>query len=94
MPIKMLIDANGAENETGAKTKLYKAGETLPDTEFGKALGKTFIEAGLAEEIKVVEPMETKSSGKRARNKKGQLMADNPETKDYNEAWEGGVAPK
>ena len=55
-----------------------------------------FIQAGLAEETKVVEPMETKTTitGKRARNKKGQLMADDPNTPDVNEAWEGGIAPK
>ena len=29
---------------------------------------------------------------KRARNKKGQLMADDPSTPE-NEAWEGGKAP-
>ena len=41
-------------------------------------------------------PMETKTTitGKRARNKKGQLMADDPNTPDVNEAWEGGIAPK
>ena len=30
---------------------------------------------------------------KRARNEKGQLVADDPSTPE-NEAWEGGVAPK
>lgn len=30
---------------------------------------------------------------KRARNEKGQLIADNPDTPE-NEAWEGGKAPK
>ena len=40
--------------------------------------------------------METKTTitGKRARNKKGQLMADDPNTPDVNEAWEGGIARK
>ena len=46
------------------------------------------------EEVKVVEPTETKATGKRARNDKGQLKADDPTTPNYNEAWEGGVAPK
>ena len=31
---------------------------------------------------------------KRARNEKGQLIGDDPETPDVNEAWEGGEAPK
>jgi hypothetical protein len=30
----------------------------------------------------------------RARNEKGQLVADDPSTPDVNEAWEGGKAPK
>ena len=28
------------------------------------------------------------------RNKKGQLVGDDPSTTDVNEAWEGGEAPK
>ena len=31
---------------------------------------------------------------KRARNKKGQLIGDDPNTPDINEAYEGGKAPK
>lgn len=30
---------------------------------------------------------------KRARNEKGQLVADDPSTPEVNEAWEGGKAP-
>jgi len=48
----------------------------------------TFIENGFAEEVK------TTSKPKRARNNKGQLMADCPSTPNVNEAWEGGEAPK
>lgn len=102
MPIKMLHDAKGATDSTGAHVKLYKAGEELPDNEFGLALGKSFIQAGLAEETKVIsvtetktiEPTKTTITGKRARNKKGQLIGDDPNTPSINEAWEGGVAPK
>ena len=47
-----------------------------------------FIENGFAEEVK------TTSKPKRARNNKGQLMADDPSTPDVNEAWEGGEAPE
>jgi len=48
----------------------------------------TFIANGFAEEAK------TTSKPKRARNNKGQLLADNPNTPNVNEAWEGGEAPK
>lgn len=48
----------------------------------------TFIENGFAEEVK------TADKPKRARNDKGQLVADDPSTPDVNEAWEGGEAPE
>jgi len=35
----------------------------------------------------------TEDKTKRARNKKGQLVGDNPDTPDINEAYEGGKAP-
>ncbi len=38
--------------------------------------------------------MKTKSKPKRARGKKGRYKADDPTTKDVNEAWVGGEAPK
>ena len=38
--------------------------------------------------------MMTKSKPKRARGKKGRYKADDPTTKDYNEAYVGGKAPK
>jgi hypothetical protein len=38
--------------------------------------------------------MMTKSKPKRARGKKGRYKADDPTTKDVNEAWVGGKAPK
>ena len=40
----------------------------------------------------VVQKVKEAVTPKRARNKKGQLMADAPNTPE-NEAWEGGVAP-
>ena len=94
MKYKMLSDARGAEDATGATVKVYKAGEFIGGDEFSDGLGMIFMQAGLAEEVKVVEPTETKASGKRARNDRGQLKADDPTTPNYNEAWEGGVAPK
>ena len=38
--------------------------------------------------------MMTKEKPKRARGKKGKFLADNKMTKDFNEAWVGGKAPK
>ena len=35
-----------------------------------------------------------REESKRARNDKGQMVADDPSTPDVNEAWEGGKAPK
>ena len=40
----------------------------------------------------VVQKVKEAVTPKRARNKKGQLMADDPSTPE-NEAWEGGKAP-
>ena len=43
-------------------------------------------------------PKEHKCCGgckpKRARGKKGRYLADDPRTKEFNEAWVGGKAPK
>jgi len=49
---------------------------------------KVFIENGFAVEVK------TAKKPKRARNNKGQLIGDNPNTPNVNEAWEGGEAPE
>ena len=43
---------------------------------------------------KEVEPLKVEAEIKRARNDKGQLVGDDPDTPDVNEAWEGGKAPK
>ena len=91
MTIKMIRMATGATDETGAKTKNYVVGEVIDtSTTFGQNLAKTFIEAGYAEETKVMEPTEVK----RARNTDGTLKSDDKTTSNYNEAWEGGEAPK
>ncbi len=36
----------------------------------------------------------TEEKPKRARGKKGRYKADDPTTKEFNEAWVGGKAPK
>ena len=38
--------------------------------------------------------MMTKEKPKRARNKLGRYAGDDPTTKEFNEAWVGGKAPK
>ena len=43
-------------------------------------------------EVKFKHAMKQKP--KRARGKKGRYLADDPKTKDYNEAYVGGKAPK
>ena len=74
----------------------YVQGEIYEMNELWQVnIAKVFINEGWAEEIgggketKVDSPTEIK----RARNTDGTLKADNPATKDVNEAWEGGKAP-
>ena len=45
-------------------------------------------------EVKFKDMMMTKEKPKRARGKKGRYKADDPMTKDFNEAYVGGKAPK
>ena len=42
----------------------------------------------------IVFGTERRPKPKRSRTKKGRYKADDKSTKDYNEAWEGGKAPK
>tara|TARA_A100001201_G_scaffold57169_1_gene55238 strand:+ start:167 stop:373 length:207 start_codon:yes stop_codon:yes gene_type:complete len=42
----------------------------------------------------IVFGTERRPKPKRARGKKGRYLADDPKTKDYNEAYVGGKAPK
>ena len=39
-------------------------------------------------------PLLNKPEPKRARDKDGKFIADDPSTPDYNEAWVGGKAPE
>ena len=61
--------------------------------EVSAADGKVMLDANLAVEVLDTKAKTKKSAPKRARNKKGQPMADDPNTPDVNEAWEGGEAP-
>jgi|TARA_X000001382_G_scaffold128021_3_gene116824 hypothetical protein len=52
-----------------------------------KVTSVTKLQLDDVEMVKTVEPA-------RARNEEGKFIADDKSTKDVNEAWEGGVAPK
>lgn len=90
MPIVMLFDTKGSCNEYGSETRIYKKGETLStETPWQQNLAKIFLDGGMAEETKVVEPMEKKVKQRsRARNADGTLKGDDPSTPNINEAWE------
>tara|TARA_R100000329_G_scaffold146560_1_gene133187 strand:+ start:614 stop:910 length:297 start_codon:yes stop_codon:yes gene_type:complete len=91
MKVIMTQTALGSANEFGNQTRRYMEGEELAlDLPWQKALAENFIASGLAREVKVSGPTETK----RARNEDGTLKADDPNTPDVNEAWEGGKAPE
>ena len=91
MKIMMTKSAKGISRSDGAATMVYEAGreyEGKEDWEL-RVLGG-FVRMGVANEIGGnAGPTETK----RARNEKGQLIADDPSTPYVNEAWEGGKRP-
>ncbi len=95
MAIRMIRQAVGVANALGSQTRTYHEGEELSNAQdWEQARNANFIERGLAEETKVVQPTETKATAPtRARNADGTLIGDDPSTPDVNEAWEGGVAP-
>ena len=93
MKIIMTKTARGSANQFGNETRLYNEGEEIIlDQPWKEALARNFVVAGLAREVKVTAPTETKAV--RARNDDGTLKADDPSTPNVNEAWEGGEAPK
>lgn len=100
---KMIVPKAGTANEEGSEVMLYPVDEIVEAKEqWQEDLMNTFIENGHAIEVKVdsveeevvVEAdLEEQDDPKRARNEKGQLVGDDPDTPDVNEAWEGGKAP-
>ena len=63
MAVKMIRQAVGVANHLGSQTRTYEAGEELSANEdWEKARNANFLERGLAEETKVVKPMETKDA--------------------------------
>ena len=98
---KIVVPKPASFNEHGTEVKLYKADEIVEsEGNWQDDLMDSFIENGWAMEVKVDSVEETVDveadvkEVKRARNDKGQLIGDDPETPDVNEAWEGGEAPK
>jgi len=98
---KIIVPKPASSNEKGTEVKLYKANEIVDSQgEWQDSVMETFINNGWAMEVKVDSVEETLDvvaevkEVKRARNDKGQLIGDDPETPDVNEAWEGGEAPK
>tara|TARA_X000001382_G_scaffold79719_1_gene56015 strand:+ start:3679 stop:4050 length:372 start_codon:yes stop_codon:yes gene_type:complete len=98
---KIVVPKPASCNEHGTEVKLYTADEIIEsEGTWQDELMDSFIENGWAMEVKVDSVEETVDveadvkEVKRARNDKGQLIGDDPETPDVNEAWEGGEAPK
>lgn len=72
MAIKMLVTAKGAADEYGSTVRVYAAGEELiVDAPWKKKLADNFIAAGLAQQVKVVEPTETKQEAVSEPQKRG-----------------------
>jgi len=98
---KIIVPKPASSNEKGTDIRLYKANEIIAsEGKWQDEIMETFINNGWAMEVKVdsadeaVQVEAEVKEVKRARNKKGQLQADDPSTPDVNEAWEGGKAPK
>lgn len=92
---KMIVPKAGSSNALGTDTMLYGTDEIYEAKEdFQKELMEVFVANGHAMEVKVEGEAEETGEPVRARNKKGQLVGDDPDTPDVNEAWEGGEAPK
>jgi hypothetical protein len=101
---KIVIPKAGASNELGTETKLYGLDEIIDAKEpWQKEMMGAFSANGWAIEVKIDAPEETGSpepvetvddDPERARNDKGHYVADDPDTPDVNEAYEGGKAPK
>tara|TARA_Y100000114_G_C11617974_1_gene258272 strand:- start:283 stop:651 length:369 start_codon:yes stop_codon:yes gene_type:complete len=99
---KIIVPKPASCNEHGTEVRLYKADEIVEsEGQWQDDVMSQFIENGWAMEVKVDSPEESveveaeisEEAPKRARNKKGQLVGDDPDTPDVNEAWEGGKAP-
>ena len=93
MSVKVLQSVKVATNKHGTgQGKVYAIGDELPtDEDWQKEIAQNLIDAGIAEETKVVSPPEKKTPAKqkkRAKNDDGTFKADDKSTPDVNEAWE------
>ena len=102
---KIIVPKPATADALGSEVKLYEVDEIVDASEdWQEENMKTFVANGWAMEVKVDsieetvdmegEVKEAEEEPVRARNEKGQLVGDDPDTPDVNEAWEGGVAPK
>ena len=98
---KIVVPKPASCNEHGTEVKLYQVDEIIEsEGTWQDDVMDKFIENGWAMEVKIDSADETVEveadvkEVKRARNDKGQLIGDDPDTPDVNEAWEGGEAPK
>ena len=87
------------DDENGMNIRLFKADEIVESKgDWQDSIMDGFVANGWAMEVKVDSVEETvdeeASRTKKTRNEKGQLVGDDPDTPDVNEAWEGGEAPK
>lgn len=96
---KMIVPKPGTANKDGNEVRLYAHDEVIEVKEdWQEEVMETFVANGFAMEVKMdgVEQtvdIESEVEPKRARNEKGQLIGDDPDTPEINEAWEGGKAP-
>jgi len=93
---KILVPKVGTNSELGTDTKLYKHDEIVEAKEqWQKELMDVFVSRNWAMEIKVEDTKTVETTEPvRARTDAGHFIADDPDTPDVNEAYEGGVAPK
>ena len=84
--IKKICTGNPVEQFITVQNVRYNVPHKVVEVKVTPTVKKTTKSKSVVQKVKdAVTP-------KRARNKKGQLMADDPNTPE-NEAWEGGKAP-
>ena len=98
---KIIVPKPASCNEKGTELRLYTANEIVKsEGKWQDDVMEVFVKNGWAMEVKVdsandaVEVEAEVKEVKRARNDKGQLVGDDPDTPDVNEAWEGGKSPE
>tara|TARA_R100000734_G_C3273441_1_gene68811 strand:+ start:91 stop:420 length:330 start_codon:yes stop_codon:yes gene_type:complete len=92
---KILVPKPASSNKDGTDVKLYMVDEIVNASEsWQEEVMNTFVENGWAMEVKAETGAEESGEPVRARNEKGHYIADDPDTPDINEAYEGGKSPK